>query len=89
MSYTEEAIRAPRNYPDKYINDRRLPDKAIDVIDEAGALANMKDADEGVEKIVDLHNIEAVDAKIARIPEKSVSSSELGQAEGSGDKPQE
>jgi ATP-dependent Clp protease ATP-binding subunit ClpA len=77
VSYTEEALRAAAELSDKYINDRRLPDKAIDVIDEAGALANMKDADEDVEKVVDLHNIEAVIAKIARIPEKSVSSSEL------------
>ncbi len=77
VSYTEEALRAAAELSDKYINDRRLPDKAIDVIDEAGALANMKDADEGMEKVVDLHNVEAVIAKIARIPEKSVSSSEL------------
>ena len=77
VSYTEEAVRAAAELSHKYINDRRLPDKAIDVIDEAGALANMKDADEGVEKVVDLYNIEAVIAKIARIPEKSVSSSEL------------
>ena len=77
VSYTEEALRAAAELSDKYINDRRLPDKAIDVIDEAGALANMKDADEGAEKVVDLHDIEAVIAKIARIPEKSISSSEL------------
>jgi ATP-dependent Clp protease ATP-binding subunit ClpA len=77
VSFTEEAIRSAAELSDKYINDRRLPDKAIDVIDEAGALANMKDADEGVIKIVDLRDIEAVVAKIARIPEKSVSSSEV------------
>jgi ATP-dependent Clp protease ATP-binding subunit ClpA len=77
VSYTEEAIRSAAELSDKYINDRRLPDKAIDVIDEAGALANMKDAEEGVIKVVDLRDIEAVVAKIARIPEKSVSSSEL------------
>ncbi len=77
VAYTEEAIRGAAELSYKYINDRRLPDKAIDVIDEAGALANMKDGDEGVENVVDLHNIEAVIAKIARIPEKSVSSSEL------------
>jgi len=77
VSYTEEAVRAAAELSYKYINDRRLPDKAIDVIDEAGALANMKDADESVEKVVDLYDIEAVIAKIARIPEKSVSSSEL------------
>lgn len=77
VSYTEEAIRSAAELSDKYINDRRLPDKAIDVIDEAGALSNMKDADEGVIKTVDLRDIEAVVAKIARIPEKNVSSSEL------------
>jgi len=77
VSYTEEAIRSAAELSDKYINDRRLPDKAIDVIDEAGALANMKDTDEGIIKAVDLRDIEAVVAKIARIPEKSVSSSEL------------
>jgi ATP-dependent Clp protease ATP-binding subunit ClpA len=77
VSYTEEAIRAAAELSDKYINDRRLPDKAIDVIDEAGALANMKDTDEHTEKIVEISDIEAVVAKIARIPEKSVSSSEL------------
>ncbi|HUH66755.1 MAG TPA: AAA family ATPase, partial [Syntrophales bacterium] len=77
VTYTGEALRAAAELSHKYINDRRLPDKAIDVIDEAGALANMKDAEEGIEKVVDLHNVEAVIAKIARIPEKSVSSSEL------------
>jgi ATP-dependent Clp protease ATP-binding subunit ClpA len=77
VSYTEEALREAAELSDKFINDRRLPDKAIDVIDEAGALANMKDRDEDTEKIVDHHDIEAVVAKIARIPQRSVSSSEL------------
>jgi ATP-dependent Clp protease ATP-binding subunit ClpA len=77
VSYTEESLRGAAELSDKYINDRRLPDKAIDVIDEAGALANMKDADECAEKIVELRDIEAVIAKIARIPERNVSSSEL------------
>jgi len=77
VSYSEEALRAAAELSDKFINDRRLPDKAIDVIDEAGALANMTDRDECTEKMVNHHEIEAVVAKIARIPEKSVSSSEL------------
>jgi ATP-dependent Clp protease ATP-binding subunit ClpA len=77
VTYTGETLQAAAELSYKYINDRRLPDKAIDVIDEAGALANMKDADEGIEKVVGLHDVEAVIAKIARIPEKSVSSSEL------------
>jgi ATP-dependent Clp protease ATP-binding subunit ClpA len=55
VSYTEEALRAAAELSDKFINDRRLPDKAIDVIDEAGALANMGDRDEDTEKTVDNH----------------------------------
>ena len=77
VSYTKESLRAAAELSDKYINDRRLPDKAIDVIDEAGALANMTDDDESTEKIVNNHDIEAIVAKIARIPEKNVSSSDL------------
>jgi len=50
VSYTEEALRAAAELSDKFINDRRLPDKAIDVIDEAGALTNMKDRDEGTKR---------------------------------------
>jgi ATP-dependent Clp protease ATP-binding subunit ClpA len=77
VSYSEEALRAAAELSSKYINDRRLPDKAIDVIDEAGAIANMDSDDSSTEKVIDLRHIEAVIAKIARIPEKSVSSSEL------------
>ncbi|MEI8172907.1 MAG: AAA family ATPase, partial [Deltaproteobacteria bacterium] len=61
----------------KYLYDRRLPDKAIDVMDEAGAIANIKGDDSSMGKVIDQHHIEAVVAKIARIPEKSVSSSEI------------
>ena len=77
VSYSEEALRAAAELSYKYINDRRLPDKAIDVIDEAGAIANMDSDAPSMEKVIDLRHIEAVIAKIARIPEKSVSSSEL------------
>jgi ATP-dependent Clp protease ATP-binding subunit ClpA len=77
VSYTEKALQAAAELSDKYINDRRLPDKAIDVIDEAGALANMEREGEVTDKIIDHREIEAVVAKIARIPEKNVSSSEL------------
>jgi ATP-dependent Clp protease ATP-binding subunit ClpA len=77
VSYSEDALRAAAELSSKYINDRRLPDKAIDVIDEAGAIANMDSDVPSMEKVIDLRHIEAVIAKIARIPEKSVSSSEL------------
>lgn len=77
VSYTDEALRAAAELSFKYINDRRLPDKAIDVIDEAGALANMEGDEEIRPRVIGIHDIEMVVAKIARIPEKNVSSSEL------------
>lgn len=77
VSYSDEALRAAAELSSKYINDRRLPDKAIDVIDEAGAIANMDSDDSCIEKVINLRHIEEVIAKIARIPETSVSSSDL------------
>lgn len=77
VTYTEGALQAAAELSHKYINDRRLPDKAIDVIDEAGAVANMDINDSCLEKIIDQLKIEAVVAKIAKIPEKNISRSEL------------
>jgi ATP-dependent Clp protease ATP-binding subunit ClpA len=77
VSYSEDALRGAVELSCKYINDRRLPDKAIDVIDEAGAIANMVAEDSCIEKVIGLGQIETVIAKIARIPEKSISSTEL------------
>jgi ATP-dependent Clp protease ATP-binding subunit ClpA len=77
VSYTDEALQAAAELSHKYLYDRRLPDKAIDVIDEAGAIANIKGDDSSMGKVIDQHHIEAVVAKIARIPEKSLSSSEI------------
>ncbi|MCU0848744.1 MAG: ATP-dependent Clp protease ATP-binding subunit ClpA [Spirochaetes bacterium] len=77
ISYTAEALKSAAELSAKYINDRHLPDKAIDVIDEAGAYARItRDGDESVITITE-REIEAVVAKMARIPEKSVSSSEM------------
>jgi ATP-dependent Clp protease ATP-binding subunit ClpA len=77
VTYTEESLRAAVQLSHKYIYDRRLPDKAIDVIDEAGAITNIKSDDSCAERVIGQRQIEAVVAKIARIPEKSISSSEL------------
>jgi len=77
VTYTEESLRAAAQLSHKYIYDRRLPDKAIDVIDEAGAIANIRSDDSCAERVIGQRQIEAVVAKIARIPEKSISSSEL------------
>ena len=73
VEYTEEAIRAAVELSAKYINDRKLPDKAIDVIDEVGA-SRMLVPENQRRKIVTLKDVEDVVAKIARIPPKSVSS---------------
>lgn len=75
--YTEEAVKAAAELSAKYINDRHLPDKAIDVIDEAGAFARMNCEEDDELLTIDLHEVEAVVARIARIPEKSISSREM------------
>jgi len=77
VHYTDEALRVAVELSSKYINDRYLPDKAIDVIDEAGAYSRMTRV-EGEDAIaITVNNIEKIVAKIAKIPEKSVTSSEM------------
>ncbi|WP_298214295.1 ATP-dependent Clp protease ATP-binding subunit ClpA [Acidocella sp.] len=72
VRYTDDAIRAAVELSAKYINDRKLPDKAIDVIDEAGA-ARMLLPENKRRKTVTLKDVEDMVSKIARIPPKSVS----------------
>ncbi|MBX9752449.1 MAG: ATP-dependent Clp protease ATP-binding subunit ClpA [Roseococcus sp.] len=72
VKYTPEAIRAAVELSAKYIHDRKLPDKAIDVIDEVGA-SRMLVPEGKRKKTVTLKDVEEVVAKIARIPPKSVS----------------
>ncbi len=76
VKYTNKAIQAAAELSAKYINERQLPDKAIDVIDEAGASRRLLPEAERVEEINEL-DIEKIIAKIARIPEKSVSASDM------------
>jgi len=78
VKYTDEALRAAVELSAKYINDRFLPDKAIDVIDEAGAFTRMYRESDDEEIAITVQDIEKVVAKMAKIPEKSVSSSETG-----------
>jgi ATP-dependent Clp protease ATP-binding subunit ClpA len=80
--YTPEALNCAVDLSAKYITERHLPDKAIDVIDEAGAymkIMSFKESsvDEGPRTVTE-NDIEKVIAKIARIPEKTVTSSEIG-----------
>ena len=72
VNYTDDAVRTAVELSARYINDRKLPDKAIDVIDEAGAAQHLVPADQR-QKIIDVTQIENVVAKIARIPPKNVS----------------
>lgn len=76
VEYTDKAIEEAVKLSARYINDRFLPDKAIDILDEAGAKQNIHE--DVVEKVVvDEHEIEKVIAKVARIPEKTVSADEM------------
>jgi len=72
IRYTQEAIKSAVELAARYIHDRKLPDKAIDVIDEAGAAQHLL-PDSKRRKTITAKEIEAVVAKIARIPPKSVS----------------
>ncbi|GBQ50392.1 Clp protease ATP-binding subunit ClpA [Komagataeibacter sucrofermentans DSM 15973] len=73
VRYTDDAIRGAVELAAKYIHDRKLPDKAIDVIDEVGA-SRMLVPENRRRKTVTLKDVEDIVAKIARIPPKSVSS---------------
>ena len=72
VTYTIEALQAAAELSAKYINDRHLPDKAIDVIDEAGAAQRIAKP-ELRKEIIDKAEVEAIIAKIARIPPANVS----------------
>ena len=72
IKYTADAIKSAVELSARYINDRKLPDKAIDVIDEAGAAQHLV-AESKRRKTIGAKEIEAVVAKIARIPPKNVS----------------
>ena len=75
VRYAEEAIQAAADLSSRHINDRNLPDKAIDVIDEAGASLRLQSPDPA-NAVVGVELIEKIVAKIARIPPKSVSASD-------------
>ena len=75
VAYSQESLRTAVELSHRYINDRHLPDKAIDVIDEAGANQSILPPEQRVETI-GVDEVESVVAKMARIPLKSVSSSD-------------
>lgn len=73
VTYTDEALQTAAELSAKYINDRFLPDKAIDVIDEAGAVVRLENREDRQVTVADIENIVA---GIAKIPPKSVSGSD-------------
>jgi ATP-dependent Clp protease ATP-binding subunit ClpA len=85
VRYTAKAVRAAVELAVKYINDRHLPDKAIDVIDEAGARARLVPVSKR-KKTVNVSDIETVVARIARIPEQSVSATDRDTLKNLGDR---
>ncbi len=76
VKYTMPALESAAELSARYITDRHLPDKAIDVIDEAGANRQLEPK-EARKKTISVHDIENIIAKMARIPPKTVSSSDM------------
>ncbi len=76
VKYTLPALRKASELASRYINDRYLPDKAIDVIDEAGARRRLLTS-KARKKTIGIHDIEDIVAKIARIPANTVNTSDL------------
>ncbi|MBU2568795.1 MAG: ATP-dependent Clp protease ATP-binding subunit ClpA [Gammaproteobacteria bacterium] len=80
IKYTADALRLAAELSDRYITDRHLPDKAIDVIDEAGARQRLLSTDQR-KPIIDSLEIEEIVSKMARVPAKSVSSNDVEKLE--------
>nr|WP_302598051.1 ATP-dependent Clp protease ATP-binding subunit ClpA [uncultured Cellulosilyticum sp.] len=76
VTYTDEAIKAAVELSHQYINDRFLPDKAIDLIDEAGACNTVKDK-KGKKKVIDVELIQETLSKICHIPKQTVEKKEV------------
>ena len=85
LKYSDGALESAVKLASRHITDRFLPDKAIDVIDEAGAYQSLQ-SEEARKEVVEAVDVERVVSKIARIPEKSVSSSDKEQLRNLGEK---
>ncbi|PJE79273.1 ATP-dependent Clp protease ATP-binding subunit ClpA [invertebrate metagenome] len=75
IKYKNDALKAAAELADRYINDRHMPDKAIDVMDEAGAYQRLQPESKR-KKVINISDVESIVAKMARIPSKSVSTSD-------------
>lgn len=74
--YTDEAIRQAAELAGKHVNDSFLPDKAIDVMDEVGAMVKLMEEKDRPSRVITVHDVELVVASMAKIPPKSVSGSD-------------
>ena len=88
VKYAAAALQAAAELSAKYINDRHLPDKAIDVIDEAGAAQRILPPSKR-KKIIGKTEVEEIVAKIARIPPANVSNDDRGKLQDAGARPEE
>jgi len=77
VKYTEEALKAAAELSAKYMNDRFLPDKAIDVMDEVGAYVKLHKVDEGLVSVIGENDVQKVISSMAKIPEENVSENEM------------
>jgi ATP-dependent Clp protease ATP-binding subunit ClpA len=84
VKYTDTALKASAELSAKYINDKFLPDKAIDVIDEAGSLLKLSPSFIR-KKTVGQHEVESVVAKMAKVPVRTVSTSDMDKLKGLAD----
>jgi len=85
VTYKEEALRIAVELSSKYINDRFLPDKAIDIMDEAGAYARLNAGESEENIVITVGAVEKIVAAIAKIPEQTVSNNEAGTLKNLGD----
>lgn len=76
VKYTQEALKAAAELSAKYINDRFLPDKAIDVMDEVGAYVKLHKANEEEISVINEEDVQKVISSMAKLPEQNVSANE-------------
>ncbi len=81
LTYSNAAIKVTAELADRYLNDRFLPDKAIDVLDEVGAAFRLQRG-KGKSRTITVRDVEATIAKMARIPAKNISGSDAEQLKG-------
>lgn len=77
VTYSEKALRATVELAIKYLQDRHLPDKAIDILDEAGAYARIHNSNEDMKVCITERDIERIVASMGKVPEESVSANEI------------